>query len=66
MARRATLPNFPKIQSLVSDCGITVRYSVGHYPTFGRKKRRKEMFYLTTQLTHFIYGYMVIAREESS
>ena len=25
-------------------------------------KRRKEMFYLTTHSTHFIYGYMVSER----
>ena len=25
---------------------------------FGWKERRKEMFYLTTHSTHFIYGYM--------
>ena len=25
---------------------------------FGRKVGRKEMFYLTTHSTHFIYGYM--------
>ena len=27
----------------------------------GRKEGRKEMFYLTTHSTHFIYGYMVEA-----
>ena len=25
---------------------------------YGRKERRKEMFYLTTHSTHFIYSYM--------
>ena len=34
-----------------------------------RKERRKEMFYLTTHSTHFIYGYMASnseAREEGN
>ena len=28
-------------------------------PSYRRKEGRKEMFYLTTHSTHFIYGYMV-------
>ena len=29
----------------------------------GNKEGRKEMFYLTTHSTHFIYGYMASERE---
>ena len=30
----------------------------------GRKEGRKEVFYLTTHSTHFIYGYMASDKQE--
>ena len=31
---------------------------LSYYPPLEQEKGRKEMFYLTTHSTHFIYGYM--------
>ena len=49
-----------EIHSIIIDCS-TISYvdSVG-VKTLGQVRRegRKEMFYLTTHSTHFIYGYM--------
>ena len=33
-------------------------YGVGHMVKDNSDSERKEMFYLTTHSTHFIYGYM--------
>ena len=42
----------------VSDTGVTWATSDLLYEPRGFLYRRKEMFYLTTHSTHFIYGYM--------
>ena len=34
---------------------VTIR---GLQPTYAEREREREMFYLTTHSTHFIYGYM--------
>ena len=43
-----------------ADYNDTLTYrTMGKYATSeGRKEERKDMFYLTTHPTHFIYGYM--------
>ena len=45
----------------MNDCLTTLRHEkqIGYWVSEqGRKEGRKEMFYLTTHSTHFIYGYM--------
>ena len=41
----------------LKDFGGFRPHVIGNLPN-GRKEGRKEMFYITTHSTHFIYGYM--------
>ena len=44
-----------KNNNLITTTNRTTNY---HFTTLNKREREREMFYLTTHSTHFIYGYM--------